>query len=165
MPSNPLDPSSIFPPSRDELYDFFNDFMVRWLKLSSQKVEGVEDDLQSLPNEQGLLFPEPVPGILVLRTSEEFGKGLARLAKERQVDHDLFMEMLIVLWHRFTAHFWQIDCRRMPAAFFKRSIPRHWPNRKPDSHLLVFVLQQPVEVLLWLHLSEEEKERWKKPGK
>ena len=150
-------------PTPEELYDFVNGFLGRWLGLASSRVTGADDDIQTLPNEQGLMFSAPVDGILVLRTSDDFGKGLQRLAKERHVDHDLFMEMLVVMWHKFVSKFWEMDSRRLPAAFFKRSLPRHWPDRKPDSALLVFVLNQPVEVRLWLHLSEREKERWKTP--
>jgi hypothetical protein len=150
-------------PTSSELYDFFNSFMGRWLGLPSSRVTQADDDIQFLPNEQGLLFSAPMDGILVLRTSEDFGKGLQRLARERQVDHDLFMEMLVVMWHKFVSRFWELDSRRLPAAFFKRSLPMHWPDRKPDSALLVFVLNQPVEVRLWLGLTEAEKERWKIP--
>jgi hypothetical protein len=153
------------PPSTEDLYVFFNGFLGRWLGLPSTRVTGAENDIQSLPNEHGLMFQAPLEGILVLRTSEEFGKGLQRLAKDRHVDHDLFTEMLVVMWHRFVLKFWELDSRRLPAAFFKRSLPKHWPDRKPDSALLVFVLQQPVELRLWLRLTEDEKERWKKPGK
>lgn len=151
-------------PSSEELYDFFNAFLGRWLGLPSSRAMGFDTDIPDLPNEQGLLFHAPVDGILVLRTSEEFGKGLQRVARDRHVDHDLFMEMLVVMWHRFVAKFWELDSRRLPAAFFKRSIPMHWPDRKTDASLLVFVLQQPVELRLWLRLTEAEKERWKKPG-
>ncbi len=165
MENNPLDPNGdshpIRIPTNDELYDFFNAFIYKWLKLPSQKVVSVENDIQALPNEEGLMFSEPAPGILVLRTSKEFATGLAKLANLQEAPHDLFLEMIVLFWHRFVANFWKLDSRQLPPILFKKSAPKHWPDRKPDSHLVVFILQQPVEIRLWLHLSEAEKERWK----
>ncbi len=149
-------------PTSSELYDFFNPFLLNWLKLPSQKVDIPDDDIQTLPNEHSLLFTQPMTGILVLRTSDEFGKGLAKLAKIKDIPHDLFMEMIVLFWHRFVSRFWSLDSRTLPAASFKKSIPKNWPDRKPDSLLMVFVIQQPVEIRLWFNLSETETERWKK---
>lgn len=151
-------------PTSPELYDFFNSFLLNWLKLPSQKVEVDDDDIQSLPNEQGLLFTHPMTGILVIRTSEDFGKGLAKLAKIKDIPHDLYMEMIVLFWYRFVSHFWGMDSRKLPAALLKRSLPKLWPDRKPDSHLTVFVIQQPIEIRLWVHLTETDMERWKKPA-
>ncbi len=152
-------------PTSSELYDFFNPFLLKWLKLPSQKVEIVDDDIQTLPNEHSLLFTQPVTGILVIRTSEEFGIGLAKLAKIKDIPHDLFMEMIVLFWHRFVSHFWAMDSRTFPAGMLKKSLPKHWPDRKPDSHLVVFVIQQPIEIRLWFNLTETDRERWKKPSK
>lgn len=148
-------------PTPDDLYDFFNSVIYRWLKLPSKKVASVDTDIQALPNEEGFLFSEPSTGILVLRTSEAFGEGLARLAKTREVPHDLFMEMIVVFWHQFVGKFWQLDSRTLPPLLFKKSVPRHWPDRKPDSQLTVFILEQPVELRLWVDLTAEEMVRWK----
>jgi hypothetical protein len=156
-----LNGNSIPVPTTDELYDFFNTFIYKWLKLPSKKVAAVENDIQILPNEEGLLFSEPAPGILVLRTSEAFATGLAKLAKLKEVPTDLFLEMIVVFWHRFVGNFWKLDSRQLPPILFKKTFPRHWPDRKPDSHLIVFILEQPVELRIWVNLSEEEKERWK----
>jgi len=152
-------------PNSLELYDFFNTFIQKWLKLAASRVEHADDDIQTLPNEHGLLFQEPLTGILVIRTSEDFGKGLARLAQTKEIDHDLFVEMIVLFWHRFVSTYWGKDSRLLPPALFKKSVPKHWPDRKPDSHLLVFVIQQPVEVRIWTHLTEAEIERWKTKGK
>ncbi len=148
-------------PSSDDLYDFFNAVIYRWLKLPSKKVASVDTDIQVLPNEEGFLFSEPSKGILVLRTSKEFGEGLARLAKNKEVPHDLFLQMIVVFWHQFVGKYWQLDSRTLPPLLFKKSVPRHWPDRKPDSHLTVFILEQPVELRLWVDLTEEETARWK----
>jgi hypothetical protein len=152
-------------PTSSELYDFFNPFLLKWLKLPSQKVDHSDDDLQTLPNEHSLLFAHPMPGLLVIRTSEEFGQGLAKLAKIKEIPHDLFMEMIVLFWHRFVSHFWAMDSRTLPAGLLKKSLPKHWPDRKPDSHLVVFVIQQPVEIRLWFHLTSTDIELWKKPSK
>ncbi len=151
-------------PTSLELYDFFNSFLLKWLKLPSQRVDIVDDDIQTLPNEHSLLFMHPMKGILIIRTSDEFGKGLAKLAKIKDIPHDLFMEMIVLFWHRFVSHFWALDSRNLPAGLLKKSIPKHWPDRKPDSHLVVFVIQQPVEIRLWFNLTETDIERWKKPS-
>lgn len=150
-------------PSNRELYDFFNQFLGVWMKLPSQRVDKVEDDIHPLPNERGLMFTEPVKGILVLRTSEDFGKALAKLAGVKGSKSDLFVEMIVLLWHRFVSKFWGKDSRRLPPALFKRSVPAHWPNRKPDSGLMVLAMQQPIELCLWVNLTEAEMERWKGP--
>ena len=148
-------------PSSDDLYDYFNACIYRWLKLPSKKVDSVDTDIQTLPNEEGFLFSEPTKGILVLRTSQAFGEGLARLAKTKEVPHDLFVEMIVLFWHQFVGKFWKLDSRRLAPLLFKKSIPRHWPDRKPDSHLTVFILDQPVELLMWFHVTEKEETRWK----
>jgi hypothetical protein len=164
---NSSDPTSPSPkiPSTSELYVFFNDFILKWLKLPAQRVDGIEDDIQTLPNEHGLMFLHPISGILVIRTSEEFGQGLAKLAKTREIPHDLFVEMIVLFWHRFVSNFWGMDSRTLPPAIFKKSVPMHWPDRKPDADLVVFVIQQPVEIRLWVHLTEADRDRWKKPSK
>ncbi len=152
-------------PTSSELYVFFNQFIMKWLNLPAQRVEGIEDDIQTLPNEHGLMFMHPISGILVIRTSEEFGQGLAKLAKTREVPHDLFVEMIVLFWHRFVSNFWKLDSRTLPPSIFKKSLPKHWPDRKPDAQLVVFVIQQPVEIRLWVQLTVADIERWKRPAK
>ena len=161
----PQDPASVKIPTSQELYDFFSSFLLKWLKVPAQRVEGIDDDIQVLPNEQGLLFIQPTSGVLVIRTSEDFGKALAKLGQNKGVTHDLFVEMIVLVWHRFVSHFWQLDSRTLPPALFKKSFPKDWPDRKPDSHLVVLVLQQPVEICLWFYLTGEDMKRWKNPLK
>jgi hypothetical protein len=150
-------------PTGQELYDFFNQFMLMWLRLPSQRVDRVESDIPLLPNERGLMFMKPTAGILVIRTSEDFAKGLVKLAGAKETPGDLFVEMIVLFWHRFVSKFWGLDSRRLPPAVFKKSLPKHWPERKPDSALTVFVLQQAIELRLWVAITEVEMERWKKP--
>src|SRR5580658_839109 len=94
--SNPMaggiPPSTVKIPTVQELYDFFNQFLLMLLRLPSQKIDKVEDDIHMLPNERGLMFVEPITGILVLRTSEDFAKGLAKLAGTQEKHSDLFVE-------------------------------------------------------------------------
>lgn len=148
-------------PTGQELYDFINQFLAQWLKLASQRVDRVEDDIHPLPNERGLLFTEPTYGILVLRTSEDFGKALEKLAGERGGSNDLFIEMTVLLWHRFVSKFWGKDSRHLPPVLFKKSIPAHWPDRKPDSAVMIITTRQPIELRLWVGLTTAEIERWK----
>jgi hypothetical protein len=152
-------------PTTQELYDFLNQFLAQWLKLASQKIDRVEDDIHPLPNERGLMFGEPTTGILVLRTSEDFGKALEKLAGEKGSSNDLFVEMIVLLWHRFVSKFWNLDSRRMPPALFKKSVPAHWPDRKPDAAVMVMTTRQPIELRLWVDLTPAERERWKSPKK
>lgn len=165
-PFPPEDPDShVRIPTSQELYDFINQFLAQWLKLASQKVDRVEDDIHPLPNERGLMFSEPTTGILVLRTSEDFGKALEKLAGERESSNDLFVEMIVLLWHRFVSKFWKMDSRRMPPVLFKRSIPAHWPDRKPDVAVMVLTTRQPIELRFWVNLTYADIERWKNAKK
>ena len=152
-------------PTPAELYDFLNQFLAQWLRLSCQRVDRVEDDIQPLPNERGLMFTEPTTGILVLRTSEDFGKALARLGDGKGASNDFFVEMIVLFWHRFVKKFWDLDSRRLPPALFKRSVPAHWPDRRSEAAVMVLTNRQPIELRLWLDLDGPEMERWKSRGK
>jgi hypothetical protein len=43
-------------------------------------------------------------------------------------------------------------------AFFKPSVPRDWPDRRPDSAALVFVKNTPLEIRLWAPLRPGEEQ-------
>ena len=162
--TNPNPDPSSYPlkiPTQIELYDFFNRFMGDWLKVSSQRVDRDEDDIPYLPNERSLLFSQPTSGVLVIRTSEEFGKALKKLAEANDSHSDLFVEMTVLFWHRFVSKFWGMDSRNLAPALFKKSLPKQWPDRKTDVFLSVFVLNQPIGIRLWTHLTDAEIKRWK----
>jgi len=166
VPAFEEDPSSkLKVPTSHEMYDFFNQFIGLWLRLPSQRVDGTEDDIPMLPNERGLMFTEPVNGILVLRTSEDFGRALAKLAENKDLQTDLFVEMVVLFWHRFVSKFWGMDSRTLAPAVFRKSLPKHWPDRKADCHLSTIVLQQPIEIRFWTSLTDEDMGRWNVPKK
>ncbi len=152
-------------PTQIEMYDFFNQFMGLWLRVPSQRVDRTEDDIAHLPNERGLMFIQPTTGILVIRTSEDFGKALAKLAESKDMQADLFVEMVVLFWHKFVNKFWGMDSRTLAPVLFKRSLPKYWPDRKADAHLATIVLQQPIEIRLWTNLSPEDMNRWNPPKK
>lgn len=147
-------------PTQMEMYDFFNQFIGLWLRLPSQRVDRTEDDIPQLPNERGLMFIQPTTGILVIRTSEDFGKALAKLAESKDLQSDLFVEMVVLFWHKFVSKFWGMDSRTLAPVLFKKSIPKYWPDRKADAHLATIVLQQPIEIRLWTNLTTEDMDRW-----
>ena len=152
-------------PTSQELYDFFNNFIGLWLRLPSQRIGNTEDDIPQLPNERGLMFIQPVTGILVIRTSEDFGKALVKLAETKDLHSDLFVEMVVLFWHKFVSKFWGLDSRTLPPVLFKRSLPKNWPDRKADVHLATLVLQQPIEIRLWTHLTPQDMDSWNPPKK
>ena len=165
VPSDGPSSSAIKVPTSQELYDFFNQFIGLWLKLSAQRIANTEDDIPQLPNERGLMFIQPTTGILVIRTSEDFGKALVKLAESKDMHSDLFIEMVVLFWHKFVSKFWGMDSRTLTPAIFKRSLPKNWPDRKADVHLATVVLQQPIEIRLWINLTSADMVRWHPPKK
>ncbi len=155
-------------PNTQELYDFFQPLLKSWTGLSAQNAIGVDDEVQPLSLERGLMFTQPSTGILVIRTAAEFEALLQKAAtggKPPSIPRDVFVELFILFWHRFVSKFWGLDSRKLPPASFKKSIPRDWPNRRPDASLVVFVENYPLAVRLWAPVTEAEMNHWRNPVK
>jgi hypothetical protein len=153
-------------PTDDELYQCFFSFLKRWAKLDAQWVGRPLDDIPPLRLERGLLFSDPLRGMLVIRTSMNFEDLLCEIvnrSKSPSDSPDLFIEMVILFWHRFVSDFWKKDTRTLKPVLFKTTIPIDWPDRRPDSATLVFVKNIPLEIKLWAPLSQDETLSWKKP--
>jgi hypothetical protein len=153
-------------PTDDELYQCFFSFLRRWSKLDAQWVGRPLDDTPPLRLERGLLFSDPLRGMLVIRTSMNFDDLLYEIvnrSKNPSDSPDLFIEMVILFWHRFVSDFWKKDTRTLKPVLFKATVPIDWPDRRPDSATLVFVKNIPLEIRLWAPLSQDEILSWKKP--
>jgi hypothetical protein len=171
--ANPLlDPgnvgSEVKIPTNRELYEFFNQFLLMWIRKPSKLVDWVEGGISDLPLERGLMFFQPLSGFLVIRTSQGFEAQLEKLTtdgKSEEAHMELFVEMVILFWHRFVSKFWGLDSRTLPPVLFKKSVPLDWPDREPDTACVVFVDKEPVEIRIWAPISENETARWRKPRK
>ena len=153
-------------PSSPEFFNFFNEFLNGWMKLSAQKIVGMGDEVPNLPLERGLLFSKPFNGILVIRTILVFEDYLQKAAHiDQSANREMFVELFILFWHKFVSKFWNLDSRKLPPSMFKKSIPADWPNRKSDAILQVFVGNYPVVVRLWVDLTDDEMNHWRKTNK
>lgn len=165
-PDFPPEPDSapVKLPSSTEFHDFFTEFLYAWLKLSSQNIVGIGDEIPNLPMERGLQFSKPFNGILVIRTMPEFEGYLQKAAHiDPSAHREMFVELFVLFWHKFVSKFWGLDSRKLPPSLFKKSIPLDWPNRKPDALIQVFVGNYPVGVRFWANLTEEEMSHWREP--
>jgi hypothetical protein len=146
-------------PTDEELFQLFFSFLKRWANLEAQWVSRPLDDTAPLELERSLLFSDPLPGRLVLRAPKAFEILLHQTLNKSVPGHDspeLFVEMVILFWHRFVRNAWKKDARTLKPAFFKSSVPREWPDRRPDSAALVFVKNLPLEIRLWAPLTPQE---------
>ena len=153
-------------PTTPELFEVFNQVLGKWVGMSAQPAVGMEDEVHHLPLEMGLMFSQPLNGILVIRTAADFGSYLQKTVRKGQTTpglKEVFMELFILFWHQFVARFWNLDSRKLPASLFKQSIPLDWPNRKSDVLLQVFVEDHPLAIRLWAPITEEEMKRWRDP--
>jgi hypothetical protein len=162
-------PSQVFLPSALDLYRVFNQFMIKWANLSPQYVNATMEDLSPLPLEQSIFFPEPLGGLLVVRSTRDFEKFLvesiiAKKAERPLHKKGLFLELTVLFWHHLVMQTWSLDTRKLPPAVLKSSVPAQWPDRKPDSVCTVFIRHIPLEIRFWSHLSPEEGKAWKKPA-
>ncbi len=158
---NPAVPTSL------ELYNLFNPFLARWTNLCAQYVATPMEDVSHLPLEQAVYFRSPVEGLLVLRSTLALEKHLVELATGESARRDfhakgLFMEMTVLFWHFLLLKAWQEDSRALPPARLKSSVPRDWPDRKPDSACTLFIKDFPLEIRLWVAASEEELASWQR---
>lgn len=155
-------------PTGQELFEFFREFLSKWSGLAAHKVEVDDDGVPPLDLELGLMFNEPLTGILVIRASEKLEKLLEESSssvKARETKLGFFTEVVILFWNRFVAKFWALDSRKLAQALFKKSIPLDWPTRRPDRAITVFIKEELLEIRLWTSLSQAEMENWKKSRK
>ncbi len=152
---------SVRVPTDDELYQLFFTFLKRWTNLEAQWVSRPLDDTAPFELERSLLFSDPLPGRFVIRAPKTFETLLHQaLNKSAPAEDspDLFVEMVILFWHRFVKNSWKKDSRTLRPAFFKPSVPWDWPDRRPDSAALVFVKNTPLEIRLWAPLRPGEEQ-------
>ncbi len=153
-------------PTSKELYEFFDVFFQKWAKIPSDYFSWPEEGPLPFPMEEGILFSQPLNGLIVVRTSLDFGNLLTELAQERKQDESkrnaLFTEMTVLFWHKFAMKFWQLDSRRITPAILRHCVPAEWPDRKPQSACLAFVKEYPVEIRLWTGLTDQEIQAWRK---
>ena len=155
-------------PTALELFEFFREFLSKWSGLAAHKVDADDDEIPALDLELGLMFTEPLTGILVVRASEKLEKLLEESSssgKARETKLGFFTEIVILFWNRFVAKFWGMDSWKLAQALFKKSIPLDWPNRKPDRAITVFIKEELLEIRLWTSLSPAEMDNWKKSRK
>ena len=155
-------------PDSVQIYNIFNQFLIRWANQESKYVSMRMEDLSPLPLEQGIFFFEPFEGILVVRTVRTFEKFLAELSSGKKAgkrfrDQGLFLELVVLFWHLFVSQVWRLDTRVIQPALLKASAPLDWPDRKPDSACTIFIKDIPLEIRLWARVTPEETKTWKKP--
>jgi hypothetical protein len=156
-------------PDAVQIFNIFNQFLIRWANQESKYVSMRMEDLSPLTLEQGIFFFEPFEGVLVVRTKETFEKVFSELSggkKSLKDPHEkgLFLELVVLFWHLFVSQIWRLDTRTIKPALLKASIPQDWPDRKPDSACTVFIKDVPLEILLWVRVTPEETKTWKKPS-
>ncbi len=152
-------------PTDDELFQCFFSFLKRWSKLEAQWAGRPPEDTPSLELERGLLFTDPLKGMMVLRAAKDFENLLQEIrpGSKRSFDSpELFIEMVVLFWHQFARDFWKRDTRTLKPVLFKATVPVDWPDRRPSSASLVFVKNLPLEIRIWAPLSLDETQHWKK---
>ncbi len=165
-PSETNNASFTVPTSRD-LYDFFNEFLVRWANLTGEYIPWSQETLLPMGLEEGILFSEPVSGLMVLRASENFRRYLLdEFERKQKGDHphkgEIFLEMTVLFWHLFTKRYFLLDSRRMTPVVLKPSIPADWPDRDPQAAMLIMVKGNPMELRLWMNILPEDIARFRR---
>lgn len=161
------DPGSLPLPDAIQIFNIFNQLLIRWANQESKYVKINMDDISPLGLEQGIYFFEPFEGILVVRTMEHFEKFISELSGGKKAAKDsgskgLFLELVVLFWHLFTSQTWKLDTRTIQPALLKSSIPKDWPDRNPDSACTIFIKDIPLEIRLWAKVTPEEAKAWKK---
>lgn len=161
----PSDPVKV--PDTIQLYNVFNQFLIRWTNQESKYVGMRMEDLSPLPVEQSILFSEPFNGLLVVRGTLGLEKFLVGLATGRKVGKNfhkmgIFTEMSVLFWHSLALQVWRVDTRTIEPAILRPSYPSDWPDRSPSSSCTVFVKEHPLEIRLWAQMSENEIGTWKR---
>lgn len=142
-------------PTSMELHRILNQMLIRRYNLSAQYFGAPLEDVSPLPVEQSICFSDPTEGLLVVRGTRLFEKFLETEAQES------FLELTVLFFHQFFLDAWKLDTRQLKAACFKSSAPVAWPDRKPDSSCTAFIKESPLEVRLWVPVSDEEMENWR----
>ncbi len=148
-------------PSSKELYEFFNQFLIRWANLTGEYISWQQETLLPMGLEEGILFSEPTTGLLILRATENFRRYLLNEFERKQKDEhpykgEIFMEMTVLFWHLFAKKYFQLDSRKMTPAILRTSIPADWPDREPQAASLIMVKGNALELRLWIGLEQRD---------
>ena len=146
-------------PTNKELFDIFNQFLLRWTGLRSHRIVSMENHATSLPQGWELMFVQPLLGILVIRTTQDFEAKVEEWVTGRQLKeskNELLQEMLVLFWWHFASMFWGLETRKTKSSLFKKLVSSELPERTPDALCLVNIAGQPLEIRLWVPVSEIE---------
>lgn len=145
-------------PSNRELYEIFNRFLMDWAGVRSRLVAWIGTLKAPLPDERELMFAQPFLGILIVRTTGDASMFLHRCVTGKKLGpyDGILEELLVLFWRRFTAEYWNLEAGKAKAALFRRSTPEDWPDRKPDAACKVFIVDQPLELRLWMPVTDDE---------
>ena len=141
------------------MHQVFDRFLNHWAHGSSEYISNPPQDVSALPLEQSICFSDPMAGLLVVRSTEEFGFFL------KSKGFGSFLEMVVLFYHSLFMQVWHLDMRKLKPALFKASVPWSWPDRDPDVACMALIGKFPVEIRLWTQLTEQEKETWKNTKK
>lgn len=155
-------------PTSRELFEFFEQFFIRWANLSGEYISGSVETILPMGLEEGILFSEPTAGLLVLRASENFRRHLLDEYERKQRGasqgkSEIFLEMTVLFWHLFARRYFQLDSRKMTPAVLRSSLPVDWPDREPQAYALMMVKGNPLELRLWIGLTPEDIARFRQP--
>jgi hypothetical protein len=154
-------------PSSRELFEFFEQFFIRWANLSVEYISGSVETVLPMGLEEGILFSEPTSGLLVIRASENFRHYLLDEYERKQkgaqpVKSEIFLEMTVLFWHIFARRYFQMDSRKMAPAVLRSSLPVDWPDREPQTITQMMVKGNPLELRLWTGLNPGEITRFRR---
>ena len=160
-----MEPFSAGLPDPDRLYELFNHFLISWANLEARFMGPPLEDWPALPLEQGIFFHGPFEGLLVARSTESLEGILQEVSTGKRdtappPSKRLFVEMTVLYWHNLLMQTWRLDTRNLEPAVLKATLPRQWPDRKPDSGCVLMVREIPLEIRLWAYLSPSEIQSW-----
>ncbi len=111
-------------------------------------------DIAYLPLERMAYLTGSVRGILVLRTSAEFGAWLRQQRNDtplgRYSEAELFEELLSLYTLCVFHHFWDPEDFQIGPIHPFRSIPADWPDGPSQASCSLAVEGHPVEIRFWL---------------
>lgn len=135
------------------LHDIWNRTIDTWLGIGAEYFADHEGGGGEMPLERMLMFEEPSPGILLIRSRPEIERILKAALELRcpggSQDRDLFTEAVVRFWQKMTSNVFRMDCWDLKPARFKTSRPADWPHREAGITSLSFVERCPVEIRLW----------------
>lgn len=155
----PVYPPEIKIPTEIELIDIFNQFLMNRIGLPFHRLVMKETPVIPLLEEWELLFLKPMLGILVMRTTPEFevltGEQITgKNPRERKPD---VLETLVVLfWHHLASTYWGLETIKLRTALIQKSGTNYWPKRNSTVVCGAIVLDQPLEMRMWIPVSENE---------